>query len=133
SLADAPTSLGALFLRRVDQTPQAEAYQRPDGSGAFVASTWGETGLVVSELAAGFLALGLQPEDRVAIASATRLEWIHADLAVMCAGGATTTVYPTSTPEDVHHILTDSGSRFLFAENEQQLAKAFAQESSIEK
>jgi long-chain acyl-CoA synthetase len=132
-LQNPPTSLGALFLRRVSETPDAEAYQRPDGAGAFVSSTWGETGLVVSELAAGLLALGLQPEDRVAIASTTRLDWIHADLAVMCAGGATTTVYPTSTPEDVHHILTDSGSRFLFAENEQQLAKAFAQESSIEK
>jgi long-chain acyl-CoA synthetase len=132
SLADAPTSLGALFLRRVDQTPDAEAYQRPDGAGAFVSSTWGETGLVVSEIAAGLLALGLQPEDRVAIASATRLEWIHADLAIMCAGGATTTIYPTTTPEDVHHILTDSGSRFLVAENPDQLAKALSQPSSLE-
>ena len=132
-LADAPTSLGALFLRRVSETPNAEAYQRPDGAGAFVSSTWGETGLVVGELAAGLLSLGLQPEERVAIASTTRLEWIHADLAVMCAGGATTTIYPTSTPEDVHHILTDSESRFLFAENEEQLAKAFAESSSIEK
>mgnify|MGYP006177621961 CR=1 FL=1 len=42
------------------------------------------------------------------------------------SGGATTTIYPTSTPEDVHHILTDSGSRFLVAENEKQLDKASA-------
>jgi long-chain acyl-CoA synthetase len=129
---DAPTSLGALFLRRVADTPDAPAFMRPDGAGRFVTSTWGETGVVVQELAAGLLALGLQPEDRVAIASATRVEWIEADLAVMCSGGATTTIYPTSTPEDVHHILSDSGSRFLIAENEQQLAKAFAEDSAIE-
>jgi long-chain acyl-CoA synthetase len=131
--ANAPTSLGALFLRRVNQTPDALAYQRPDGAGGVVSSTWGETGLVVSELAAGLLSIGLEAEDRVAIAATTSLEWIHVDLAVLCAGGATTTIYPTSTPEDVQHVLTDSGSRFLVAENEQQLAKAFAHETSIEK
>src|SRR4051794_1117158 len=131
-VSDTPTSLGALFLRRVAETPDGAAYLRPDGAGAWVTSSWGETAHVVSELAAGLLAIGLQSEDRVAIASTTRLEWIEADLAVMCAGGATTTIYPTSTPEDVHHILTDSGSRFLVAENEQQLAKAFAREAAIE-
>jgi long-chain acyl-CoA synthetase len=132
SLRDEPASLGALFLRRVDATPDATAYLRPDGAGQFVGSTWGESGVIVTELAAGLLAIGLQAEDRVAIASTTRVDWIHADLAVMCAGGATTTIYPTSTPEDVHHILTDSGSRFLVAENEKQLDKAFAQDSAIE-
>ena len=48
-----------------------------------------------SSLAAGLLALGIEPEQRVGIASGTRYEWILADLAVMCAGGATTTVYPS--------------------------------------
>ena len=47
-------------------------------------------------MAAGLLALGIQPEQRVAIASATRVEWLYADLAIMCAGGATTTVYPST-------------------------------------
>ena len=35
-------------------------------------------------------------EQRVGIASGTRYEWILADLAIMCAGGATTTVYPST-------------------------------------
>ena len=41
------------------------------------------------------------------------IEWILADLAVMCAGGATTTVYPSTDGEDVAYILADSGSRFV--------------------
>ena len=40
----------------------------------------------MQSLAAGLLALGVVPEQRVGIASSTRYEWILADLAVMCAG-----------------------------------------------
>jgi long-chain acyl-CoA synthetase len=69
------------------------------------------------------LALGIQPEERVAIASSTRIEWILADLAVMCAGGATTTVYPTTQHEDVAYIVGDSESRVIFAEDDIQVAK----------
>ncbi len=46
-----------------------------------------------------------------------------ADLAIMCAGGATTTVYPTTQHEDVSFILADSGSKIVFAEDELQVAK----------
>ena len=48
----------------------------------------------------------------------TRYEWILADLAVMCAGGATTTVYPSTMAEDVAYILSDSECHVVFAENE---------------
>lgn len=46
-----------------------------------------------------------------------------ADLGVMCSGGATTTVYPTTMAEDVAYILGDSGSRFVFAEDDGQVEK----------
>ena len=59
----------------------------------------------------------------MAIACNTRIEWILADLAVMCAGGATTTVYPTTTHEDVAFILADSESKIIFAEDDGQVAK----------
>ena len=59
----------------------------------------------------------------MAIACNTRIEWILADLAIMCAGGATTTVYPTTTHEDVAFILADSESKIIFAEDDGQVAK----------
>src|SRR6185503_1257364 len=51
------------------------------------------------------------------------LEWVLADLGVMCAGAATTTVYPTTEPEDAEYIVRDSGSKVLIAENAAQAAK----------
>ncbi|MFI7587108.1 AMP-dependent synthetase/ligase [Spongisporangium articulatum] len=122
-LAAAPASLGAMFVDRVRSTPDLQSYLRRTDSGEWLPETWNQTGVLVTELAAGLLGLGLRPEDRVAVAAATRVEWIHADLAILCAGGATTTVYPTSSAEDVEHVVSDSGSRFAIVENDLQLAK----------
>ena len=85
--------------------------------------TWRQAGDQVQKLAAGLLALGIQPEQRVGIASSTRYEWILADLAIMCAGGATTTVYPSTIADDVGYILGDSECRVVFAEDDEQIAK----------
>src|SRR3954462_5215090 len=86
-------NVGRQFFDRVKETPDREAYRYPRGD-RWESQTWRETGDHVTRLAAGLVALGLQPEQRVAIASSTRFEWILADLAVMSAGGGTTTGCP---------------------------------------
>ncbi|HSU73764.1 MAG TPA: AMP-binding protein [Terrabacter sp.] len=117
-------SVGALFRNRVRATPDAPAYLYfEDGAAELTTLTWAQTHEVVEQWAAGLISLGVQLEDRVAIASTTRVEWVLADLAVICAGGATTTVYPTTIAEDVAYILSDSGSGIVFAEDEEQVAK----------
>jgi long-chain acyl-CoA synthetase len=121
-LAERAPSVGRMFLDRVEQTPDRTAYRYPEGE-SWAAVTWRETGARVNSLAAGLVALGIEPEQRVAIVSGTRYEWILADLAIMCAGAATTTVYPSTVPTDVAFILADSQSRLAFAEDDQQIAK----------
>lgn len=115
-------SVAQLFVDRVAATPQSEAFRYPSGDG-WTSVTWSEVGRRVRTLAAGLIALGVESEQRVALASATRYEWVLADLAVMCAGAATTTVYPSTTASDVAFIVSNSGSRVVVAEDEAQLAK----------
>src|SRR5262245_19236640 len=110
------------FLDRVDRSPRNEAFRYPEGE-RWTSVTWAEAGEQVSRYAAGLLALGLEPEQRVGIASGTRYEWIMADLAVMCAGGATTTVYPSTNADDTAYIPSDSECRIVFAEDDEQIAK----------
>jgi long-chain acyl-CoA synthetase len=117
-----PANVGAQFFDRVRATPDREAYRHPVGD-RWESQTWAETGARVTRLAAGLVALGLEPEQRVGIAAATRLEWIVADLAIMSAGGATTTVYPSTNPADVGFILADAECRMVFAEDDVQIAK----------
>lgn len=115
-------NVGEMFLYRVGATPDIEAFSKP-GPDGWVKLTWKQTGEDVRDLAGGLLALGLEREQRVALISGTRLEWILADLAVLCAGGATTTVYPNSSPDEYAFILENSESRFVFAENQEKLDK----------
>jgi long-chain acyl-CoA synthetase len=110
------------FHDRVQATPHAEAFRYPEGE-SWTSVTWKQAGDEVARLAAGLLALGIESEQRVGIASATRYEWILADLAIMCAGGATTTVYPTTNSEDTGYILGDAECRVVFAEDDEQVAK----------
>lgn len=114
--------MARLFHDRVTATPDTEAFRFPTDTG-WKSVTWAQVEDTVETMAAGLLALGIQPEERVAIASNTRIEWVYADLAVMCAGGATTTVYPTTVAEGIEFILSDSGSRIVFAEDDAQIDK----------
>ncbi|MBT3073739.1 MULTISPECIES: long-chain fatty acid--CoA ligase [Streptomyces] len=125
-----PPSVAALFIDRVAATPDGEAYRYPvpsasgEGPDDWKSLSWGQAAERVFAIAAGLIALGVQPEERVALSSATRVEWILIDLGVMCAGAATTTVYPSTNAEESAFILADSESRVLVAEDAEQLAKA---------
>ncbi|MEE4544354.1 AMP-dependent synthetase/ligase [Streptomyces sp. V4-01] len=125
-----PPSVASLFLERVAATPDAEAYRYPvpadDGQGpdGWKSLTWGQAATRVFAVAAGLMDLGVRPEERVAIAANTSVEWILADLGVLCAGAATTTIYPSTNADETAFILADSGSRILIAEDAAQLAKA---------
>ena len=129
-LADRPHSIARMFLDRVEASPDKEAFRSPDGE-RWTSITWRETADRVKNLAAGLLSLGITSENRVAIASSTRVDWILADLAIMCAGAATTTVYPSTSHEDVGFILSDSGSRVVFAEDADQVEKVRAHRGEL--
>ncbi len=120
------------FRDRVAKSPTLEAYRYPAGDGEpWISLTWQETGDRVEKLAAGLLALGITSEQRVGIASGTRVEWILADLAVMCAGAATTTVYPSTMADDVAYIVSDSECHVVFAEDDEQVAKLKAHKPQL--
>jgi long-chain acyl-CoA synthetase len=123
-------SLAHMFLQRVDATPHREAFRYPDGDD-WRSVSWRAVGDRVRAIAAGLLSLGIAAEDRVAIASSTRYEWVLADLGILCAGAATTTVYPTTGADDVRFILADSDSRVLFAEDAEQVAKVRAHRADL--
>ncbi len=117
-----PPSVAHMVVDRVKATPLAEAFRYPLDHG-WTSVTWRQVGERVERIAAGLISLGVAPENRVALASSTRYEWVLVDFAVMCAGAATTTVYPTTNARDVAYIVANSGSRVVVAEDEVQVDK----------
>ena len=116
------TSIPGMFLNRVKATPDRPAFLHPDGED-WTTLTWKQTGDRVRAIACGLRSLGLASEERCAIFSSTRVEWILADLGILCAGGATTTIYPANVEDDCVFILRDSEAAFVFVEDAVLLAK----------
>ncbi len=77
----------------------------------------------VSAVAKGLIAAGIEVGDRVALISKTRYEWTLFDYAIWFAGAVTVPVYETSSAEQVHWILSDSGARAVVAETPDHLAR----------
>lgn len=84
-------------------------------------STYWESSALVGH---GLLALGVEPGDRVAVHSENRPEWLFCDIGITAIRAATVGLYPTNPAPEVLHVLRDSGSCVLFAEDQEQLDKA---------
>ncbi|HEU0238894.1 MAG TPA: long-chain fatty acid--CoA ligase [Micromonosporaceae bacterium] len=112
-----------MLAQRVAATPHGRAFGFPVADDGIAWMTWGEVGARAANIGAGLLDLGVRPEDRVAILSNTRVEWLLADFGIMNAGAATTTVYPTTEADEASFILGDSESVVLVAENAAQATK----------
>jgi long-chain acyl-CoA synthetase len=126
-----PPSVAHMFFDRVSESGDLEAIRYPDADEKWVSLTWREVGDRVTRLAAGLVSLGIEPGQRVAIASSTRYEWILADLAVNASAAATTTVYPSTGADDTAYILADSESRVVFAEDDDQVKKLIEQRTAL--
>jgi long-chain acyl-CoA synthetase len=125
-----PRNVPELFLERVGKTPDVEAFRHPK-NGRWASLTWRETETRVRALSAGLRALGVRDEEVCAILATTRIEWILADLGILCAGAATSTIYPSTLPEECAFILADSGAVLAFAENDEQVAKLASRRSEL--
>lgn len=90
---------------------------RRKSEGVYRDISWDRMAAMIRAFGDGLLALGLQPGDRVAIMAPNCPEWLYADLATLGCGGVSAPVYQTEGLEAVHHILNDSGSRFVFVQS----------------
>jgi long-chain acyl-CoA synthetase len=115
-------SFADMIVRRVAATPDREALRYPTDPG-WVSLTWREVGERVRAIACGLRALGLRDEQRCGLLASTSANWIVVDFGIMCAAGATTTIYPSMTPEECAYILNDSECQFAFVEDALQLEK----------
>ena len=117
-------TVGEMFLARVAETPDRDAFYYPElPSEEWKTLKWKEVDERVRAISGGLMALGIDHEERVAILSATRVEWVLADIGILCAGAATTTIYPSNTPEECAFILVDSETRIVIAEDDSQVDK----------
>jgi long-chain acyl-CoA synthetase len=76
--------------------------------------------------ALGLQALKLAKQDRVALLSENRIEWVVADLALLSAGCINVPVYATLPSNQAEYQLADSEARAVFVSTQEQLDKVQA-------
>ena len=121
-LIDGCTTVPRLFWKRVGEWSGRVALREKD-FGIWNEYTWAHYGEQARLVGLGLKALGLERGDVCSIAGEVCKEWLFADLGVNCIGGVVNGVYPTDSPEQVAYLVNDSGTRFYFAEDEEQLDK----------
>jgi long-chain acyl-CoA synthetase len=115
-------TLPRLFRHVVAERGDAVALREKD-LGVWRSVTWRQYGERARRTGLGLVALGLRPRDVVSIIADNGPEWLYTDLGTMSAGGVTNGIYTTDSPRQVEYIVNDSGTRFFFAGNDEQLDK----------
>ena len=62
----------------------------------------------VKSLSKGLLQLGISSQDKVAIISFNRPEWLFVDVAIQLVGAVSVPMYPTITVDDYAYIFSDA-------------------------
>jgi len=121
---DPSRNLNDLLAERVRAMSGASLVERRAPDGSWTAMSAREFDAAVVATAKGLVARGVGPGDRVGIMSRTRYEWTLLDWAIWAAGAVPIPLYETSSAEQVHWILTDSGVSVLLVETDQHAALA---------
>ncbi len=105
-----------------DQYGDYPAYSDPDG-GPWQTITWAETRELVLQVAAGLIALGLQPGERVAMMLPNRTEHVLSDFGTMHAGGVPVTFYATLAPEQIAYMAGNCDARIAVLDGAGELER----------
>jgi len=71
----------------------------------------------------GLAALGVKKDDKIAIISENRPEWVYSDMAILGLGAIDVPLYPSLTAESIEYILVNSESKGVIVSNKFQLNK----------
>ncbi len=116
----APT-VGRLLQQAVDSWGPRIAVRRRREALQWSVLSWAELGEQVRAIAAGFLGLGVERGDVVALLARTRIEWSLVDYAALTVGAVIVPLYHSSTPHQWAFLLKDSGASVLVIEDREQL------------
>ncbi|MDA5557620.1 AMP-dependent synthetase/ligase [Shimia sp. MMG029] len=122
ALVDGCDTMVSLFQKRCEQLGARTAHREKD-LGIWQSYSWRDYWEHAKWIGMGLRALGLERGEVVSILSEDRKEWLYADMGIQCVGGIASGVYTTDSASQLEYLLRDSGSRFLFVENDEQLDK----------
>ncbi|WP_110240704.1 AMP-dependent synthetase/ligase [Nocardioides gilvus] len=123
TLVEGHTLLDRLDATAADWADEPAYSDRHDVAEGWRTLTWAQTHDAACDVAAGLIALGVEPGDTVAIMATNRIEHVLADMGVVRAAGIPMSIYNTLAPDQVSFIAEHSGTRHVILENSDHLAR----------
>ena len=124
-------TLCGMLVLTAERSGGEPAYSDRDDDGPWQTITWGQTRQHALELAAGFIELGLQPGERVALMMPNRVEHVLADLGAVHAGGVPVTFYATLAADQIGYVAADCEATIAVLDGASELARWKAVLSSL--
>ncbi|MDD4611133.1 MAG: AMP-binding protein, partial [Patescibacteria group bacterium] len=82
--------------------------------GAWQSYSYSEFFNQVNKIASGLIKLGVEKEDKIALLSENRWEWLATDLAINKIGAISVPIHAVSNADTIEYILKDSEASYLF-------------------
>jgi long-chain acyl-CoA synthetase len=118
----APQSVPALLARNVAQFGSKPAYREKE-YGIWQTWSWAETAKEIEAIALGFLALGVERGDHVAVIGRNRPALYWSMVAAQKVGAVPVPLYQDAVAEEMAYVLEHCGARFVIAGDQEQVDK----------
>lgn len=121
-LPDALDTFPKLVMRNARVFADRPAYREKE-LGIWQSWTWEEARARVEAIARGFIAMGVEKGDHIAIAGRNRPHFYWSMLAAQYAGAIPVPVYQDSVAEEMAYVFDHCGARFAVVEDQEQVDK----------
>lgn len=125
-----PDTYPKLLLENCRRMGDRVALRRKD-RGIWKNYAWKDCYEQVELLCLGLVALGLSPGDKVSLIGDDEPEGFWAEAAVQAAGAAVVAMWSDSIPSEIAYILQHSDSKFVIAEDQEQVDKLLEIKDSV--
>jgi long-chain acyl-CoA synthetase len=123
---DGELTLPKLFLETCRKYGESKPALREKEFGIWRPITWKAYHDRVKYIALGLFSLGLERGDKVAMIGDNRPEGLMSEMAALCAGGIAVWLFQDSLNEEIAYIIHHSDAKFLIAEGQEEVDKAFS-------
>ncbi|MEM1160288.1 MAG: long-chain fatty acid--CoA ligase [Pseudomonadota bacterium] len=119
---DGHQTIAALFQARCKEMGEQVAHREKD-HGIWKSYSWADYWKNAMWVGMALRRMGMQRGEVTSVLSEDRREWLYIDMGAMGIGGVVSGVYTTDSAKQLAYLVNNSGTRFLFLENDEQLDK----------
>jgi long-chain acyl-CoA synthetase len=124
-------SVPALLARNAKEFGNAPAFREKE-YGIWQSWTWAEAAEEIRAIALGFLALGMEPGDHVAVIGRNRPSLYWTMVAAQMAGAVPVPLYQDAVADEMEYVLDNCGARFVICGDQEQVDKVIDAQETVQ-